>query len=454
MHRFKTSAVWYNDFTSHLRLLLLPIAFPNPMKRLILVSVSTVVMLAGLPSRPVERVAGRAGGGPSVGLAPPATLMAAEAGVPYRVAGWQGVVTRGPGAGPALADRIDALSRARSRPVRRARSAAASDKKAQKAAAGVVAHAGGVSVPRQEGLYPVARHGTGLVYAKGFLAGAPVHVVQADLRDPEVKVGIVVARGGIGRSESFLSLLNRTTPGAAITGTFFGLRNGLPTGDLVVNGRAIFRGFIGTALAITDGNVVSFISTGYNEETHWELFDTVVRGGPRLVQAGEMAVNPREEGFRSLAGDAYRARTAVGITADRKLLLVAIRTGVTLRRLAMVMRALGAYHAVALDGGTSTAMSFGGRVVAQPGRGLTNLLVVYADRGRYERARDHFYYQARRRVLPAGVPDFGVEAPAAAGVATPVAGDAKVVPSTKDPGETAPNPDGPAVPGAAGTERP
>jgi hypothetical protein len=165
-----------------------------------------------------------------------------------------------------------------------------------------------------EGVYPAAQRGAGLAYLKGFIAGVPVHVVQADLRDPDVKVGVVVARGGIGRSESFLSMINRTAPAAAMTGTFFGLRNGLPTGDIVVNGRAIFRGFIGTALAITDGNVVSFIPTEYNEATHWEMFDTVVRGGPRLVLAGQIAVNPKEEGFRTLAGSAPRSRTAVGIT--------------------------------------------------------------------------------------------------------------------------------------------
>ena len=45
----------------------------------------------------------------------------------------------------------------------------------------------------REGIYPVAWRGTGLVYLKGILAGAPVHVIQADLRDPEVKVGVVVA---------------------------------------------------------------------------------------------------------------------------------------------------------------------------------------------------------------------------------------------------------------------
>src|SRR5262249_15568239 len=124
----------------------------------------------------------------------------------------------------------------------------------------------GAAQPKsEEGVHVVSRRGRRLAYLKGYLAEVPVSVVQAVLRDPDVKVGIVMARAGIGQSEGFVSMINRTHPAAAITGTFFGLRNGLPTGDIVVNGRAIYRGFIGTALAITDGNVVSFISCGYKE---------------------------------------------------------------------------------------------------------------------------------------------------------------------------------------------
>jgi hypothetical protein len=54
------------------------------------------------------------------------------------------------------------------------------------------------------------------------------------------------------------------------------------------------------------------------------------------------------------------------------------------------MRELGAYDAVAMDGGTSTGLYFGGRMIAQPGRALTNALVVYGYQARYESARSTF----------------------------------------------------------------
>jgi hypothetical protein len=240
------------------------------------------------------------------------------------------------------------------------------------------------------GLATVSHVGHRLLYRKGYLGDVPVHLVVADLNDPEVKLGVLVARGGVGKTESFASMVQRAQPVAAITGTFFGLKSALPTGDLVVNGHAIYQGFVGTALAFTDGNVVSFVPTHYKEKTAWRFFDGVVRAGPLLVQAGRIAVAPRDEGFTSLSAAARRSRTAVGITPGRKLLLLAVKQPISLWRLAKLMRELGAYHAVAMDGGTSTGLYFGGHMIAQPGRALTNALVVYGYRERYERARSTF----------------------------------------------------------------
>lgn len=240
------------------------------------------------------------------------------------------------------------------------------------------------------GLFTVSRVGSRLLYRKGYIGDVPVHLVVADLNDPEIKLGLIVAKGGIGTTESFASMVRRSRPAAALTGTFFGIKNALPTGDLVVNGRAIYQGFVGTAFAFTEGNMVSFIPTAYKEKTAWQLFDGVVRSGPLLVQDGNIAVGPREEGFVSLSAAARRPRTAVGITPGRKLLLLAVKQPVSLWQLAKLMRSQGAYHAVAMDGGTSTGLYFRGKMVAQPGRALTNALVVYGYEQRYRQAKRTF----------------------------------------------------------------
>jgi hypothetical protein len=246
-----------------------------------------------------------------------------------------------------------------------------------------------VNAAQARGLFTVARRaGGGVYYRKGFVLGVGVNVIEADLSNPEVRVSAMLARGGIGSAERFGEMVARARPAAAITGTFFGIRSRIPTGDLVINGQAVFRGFIGTAVAITEGNLVSFIPTHYKgQAVDWSLYDTVIRGGPRLVDHGIVTMTARSEGFRTLPVVQRRTRTAVGLTRDNHLQFVAVRQGITLWELAKVMRALGAYHAVALDGGTSTAMYFDGRFVANPGRGLTNVLLIYDRRDRFEAMR-------------------------------------------------------------------
>lgn len=248
-----------------------------------------------------------------------------------------------------------------------------------------------VNAAHTRGLYTVDKQGTGVYYRKGFVLGVGINVIEADLSDPEVRLAAMVARGGIGTAERFGQMVKRARPTAAITGTFFGTHSRIPTGDLVINGKPIFRGFIGTAVAITEGNLVSFIPTKYgDQDIDWSLFDTVIRGGPRLVDSGVVTMTAKSEGFWSLPVTSRRTRTAVGLTRDNRLQFVAVRQGITLWELAKVMRAIGAYHAVALDGGTSTAMYFAGNYVANPGRGLTNVLMIYHRRSHYEAMRHQF----------------------------------------------------------------
>src|SRR6476646_9567359 len=50
----------------------------------------------------------------------------------------------------------------------------------------------------KSGLSTVSRVGHRLLYRKGYLGEVPVHLVVADLNDPEVTLGVLVARGGVG----------------------------------------------------------------------------------------------------------------------------------------------------------------------------------------------------------------------------------------------------------------
>ncbi len=100
--------------------------------------------------------------------------------------------------------------------------------------------------------------------------------------------------------------------------------------------------------------------------------------GPRLVTDGRVTVDPAGEGFRDpkiLYLSA--ARSAVGVSRDGKMLILATSDG-TIRDMAAVMRGLGAYQAMAFDGGASAGLWLRGRYVTEPGRPLNNALLLLA----------------------------------------------------------------------------
>ena len=110
-------------------------------------------------------------------------------------------------------------------------------------------------------------------------------------------------------------------------------------------------------------------------------FAAITGGGPRLLDDGRLAVASGPEGFAPPGSpsffDAFVAsrnpRTLAGVRADGTLLLVTVdgrrrgwSAGVTLVEAARVMRYLGAEDALNLDGGGSTAMTVGRRLVNRP----------------------------------------------------------------------------------------
>jgi hypothetical protein len=227
-----------------------------------------------------------------------------------------------------------------------------------------------------------------VVYQKLKVGHVWAHVVTVDLGSPEVKVTAGIARRGRGSSEKFSSIMNRTLPKAAITGTFFDTRSLLPIGDIAIDGQVVHSGYFRTALCISPDNKASVVSQKRGTKADWSPYDTVMCGGITLARNGKIALSPKSEGFKDRALFRSARRTAIGITRSGKLLLVGINRGIYLRDTAHVMLKLGAVDALALDGGTSTALYYSGRSIATPGRNLTNVLLVYDNMKKYELAKN------------------------------------------------------------------
>ena len=218
--------------------------------------------------------------------------------------------------------------------------------------------------------------------------GVPLHVVTVNLHDKQVYVTLAVSEGGIGTSERFDRLLARTRPTAALTGTYFSTKTLVPVGDLVAQGRVVNRGRVGSALALTAENRAVFITLGPSEKADFSDYRLVLRGGPRLLADGEVAVSLEGEGFRDPGFRGRKRRSAVALSEHGKLLLVVSAQPVTVTELAKSLRKLGAREAMALDGGSSAALYHKGRTLVRPRRRLTNVIVVYDSLEKLRQASD------------------------------------------------------------------
>jgi len=166
-------------------------------------------------------------------------------------------------------------------------------------------------------------HCSSIVYNRVQAAGTVAHTITIDLADPDVRVSVALAQGGAGRSESFKSIIRRSRPAAAITGTFFDTRTLIPTGDIALFGHVVHSGCIGSALCIDGSHKASIVPLHAGRLCHWTGYETVLCAGPTLVAGGKVALALKHEGFRrSLMAPARR--TAVGITGSGKLLLIAV----------------------------------------------------------------------------------------------------------------------------------
>ena len=217
-------------------------------------------------------------------------------------------------------------------------------------------------------------------------ANVPLIVINVDMNDSNVKVTGIVAQGGCGSSERFNDMVHRAHPTAAVTGTFFSTDSNVPIGDIVVDGRLAHRGGVGTALCVTQDNQCDFVQPPYRyARMDWSQYDFVCTSGPRLVNNGLPYVYPHAEGFRDSHLLHSATRLAVGRTPKNHLMFVTTRTRVQLGQMAKAMKALGCTEAIALDAGSSLGFYNNGNMLIQPQRRLTNAILIYDDKARYER---------------------------------------------------------------------
>jgi len=157
----------------------------------------------------------------------------------------------------------------------------------------------------------------------------------------------------------------------------------VPAGGWVVSGTGA------NAAELAKAQLGTRVDLSVATNPRWDGLLHALGGGPRLVKDGQPHVTAQQEHFRSDVRLGTAARTAVGVDADGRLLLVTVggraansRRGMTLADLASVLAKLGAKDAMNLDGGSSSTLAVGSRVVNKPSSGweraVSNALLVFA----------------------------------------------------------------------------
>jgi exopolysaccharide biosynthesis protein len=213
-----------------------------------------------------------------------------------------------------------------------------------------------------------------------------IHILVVDMTTPGVTLASTPSAARKQRTSSYAT---STGAAAAINGDLFSYTTYGTTG-LAAGAHAKWTDTKDTAssanIAFGDSTRVEIHNAAENLAFNSTWMKGVVSGHPQLVTAGvKLATNP------SSPSCPYRnPRTAVGLSQDAKTLWMvvvdgrsSISAGMTCTELATLMKGLGAYQAVNLDGGGSTTMFLKGTgIVNKPSDGservVANHLAVFA----------------------------------------------------------------------------
>lgn len=144
-----------------------------------------------------------------------------------------------------------------------------------------------------------------------------------------------------------------------------------------INGYVIyFRGEYDVASRFALGRRVSYSISAEDGSkpdiaNAWEA----IGGGPQLLVEGIEFANPAAEGFKDPKIFRPGKRAMIGISQDQSELIFAVASG-SLDQCAHIMKKLGAYDAMNLDGGASTGLWANGKYLVSPGREINNALVL------------------------------------------------------------------------------
>jgi exopolysaccharide biosynthesis protein len=217
-----------------------------------------------------------------------------------------------------------------------------------------------------------------------------LYLTIIDLRDPNVFLSIGLAHNATRANgsqytrgvETFSRFVARHPSAAMINGTFFSTdAQKRVMGNMVAGGKVLKFSpaeNYGTTLGFQKGNRLEMVTARTDGKPDWDKHWFSLTAGPRLLREGTFWIAPRKEGFTDPNVMGVAKRSAIGFSRSHKTLFFAtFITPISLRREASIMKSIGCYEAMNLDGGSSTALAYRGKILVKPRRSLTNVLMVY-----------------------------------------------------------------------------
>lgn len=201
---------------------------------------------------------------------------------------------------------------------------------------------------------------------------ASYHVVICDLASPTLSAKTVHSR----QLTNVWKLIGKEQPILAVTGTFFSPRFQNPVADVLVDGKLVAEGARGSGVGVSWTGELSIFDEKFRRATDWSNYQFGLRGAVRVVNGGKIVPNPRAQWFKDPSIWGRAARVGVGTMKNGKVVFMVTTSKVTLSELGHAMVKQGIRSGVSLDGGSSTCLYFGGKMLISPNRKLSNLLVV------------------------------------------------------------------------------
>lgn len=168
-----------------------------------------------------------------------------------------------------------------------------------------------------------------------------------------------------------LSGFPASTPNTDITATVVSASQNGSVGIAPGTAVLVARGIAATKLQ-AEAPVGGVVTVRLILQPGWDTIGDAIGGGPLLVRSGRPVYRANEAFETSLIAPRH-PRTAVGQTADGRILLVAVdgrqsgySVGMTTFEMAQTLVRLGAIRGMQLDGGGSTTLAFDGKILNRP----------------------------------------------------------------------------------------